>query len=101
MASRCTTHIIGLARHPATDEEMPLTPYQIDFAQKEIDGRKDFGETMQQQMRKPLLILLNTGSHMGFTEIVLRIILHLSFIRYACTKIRKIGATNGNLAKYI
>ena len=59
MATCCTTHSIGQPRHPATNQEMPLTPYQIDFAQKVIDGRKDFGETIQQQMRKPLLIPLN------------------------------------------
>jgi hypothetical protein len=99
MATCCTTHIIGLPRHPATNEEMPLTPYQIDFAQKVIDGRKDFGETMRQQMRKPLLIHLNKGRQMGFTEIVLRIILHLSFSRYAGSNIGIIAATNGNLAK--
>ena len=99
MATCCTTHIIGLPRHPATNEEMPLTPYQIDFAQKVIDGRKDFGDTMRQQMRKPLLIHLNKGRQMGFTEIVLRIILHLSFSRYAGSNIGIIAATNGNLAK--
>lgn len=95
----CTTHIIGLPRHPATNEEMPLTPYQIDFASHVINGRKNFGNTIQEQARKPLLIHLNKGRQMGFTEIALRIILHLSFSRYAGSNIGIIAATNGNLAK--
>ena len=82
VARCCTTHIVGLPRHPATNHEMPLTPFQIDFAKKVIDGRLNFGDAIQ-QMRKPLLIHLNKGRQMGFTEIVLRIILHLSFTRYA------------------
>ncbi|GAG07747.1 unnamed protein product [marine sediment metagenome] len=36
---------------------------------------------------------------MGFTEIVLRIILHLSFSRYAGANVGIIAATNGSLAK--
>ena len=54
---------------------------------------------MQQRMRKPLLIHLHKGRQMGFTDIVLRIILHLSFSRYACSNIGIIADTNGNLAK--
>ena len=94
----CTTHIVGLPRHPATNEEMPLTPFQIDFAVKIIDGRKNFGDAVA-QMRKPLLIHLNKGRQMGFTEIVLRLILHLSFSRYKGNNVGIIAATNGSLAK--
>ena len=94
----CTTHIVGLPRHPATNEEMPLTPFQIDFAMKVIDGRKKFGDALQ-QMKTPLLIHLNKGRQMGFTEIVLRIILHLCFTRYAGSNVGIIAATNGSLAK--
>ncbi len=94
----CTTHIVGLPRHPATNEEMPLTPFQIDFAMKVIDGRKKFGDVIA-QMRKPLLIHLNKGRQMGFTEIVLRVILHLTFTRYAGANVGIIAATNGSLAK--
>lgn len=94
----CTTHIVGLPRHPATNEEMPLTPFQVDFAMKVIDGRAKFGDAIA-QMRTPLLIHLNKGRQMGFTEIVLRVILHLSFSRYAGANVGIIAATNGSLAK--
>lgn len=94
----CTTHIIGLPRHPATNEEQPLTPFQVDFAEKVIHGRENFGDALA-QMRKPLLMHLNKGRQMGFTEIVLRLILHLSFSRYAAANVGIIAATNGSLAK--
>ena len=94
----CTTHIIGLPRHPATNEEMPLTPFQIDFAERVIHGRENFGDAIA-QMRKPYLMHLNKGRQMGFTEIVLRLILHLSFSRYAGANVGIIAATNGSLAK--
>jgi len=90
--------MVGLPRHPATNEEMPLTPFQVDFAEKVIDGRENFGDAIA-QMRRPLLIHLNKGRQMGFTEIVLRLILHLSFSRYAGANVGIIAATNGNLAK--
>lgn len=94
----CTTHIIGLPRHPATNEEMPLTPYQVDFATKVIDGRKGFGDALAQS-RKALKMHIKKGRQMGFTEIVLRLILYLSFSRYAGANIGIIAATNGSLAK--
>lgn len=94
----CITHIIGLPRHPATNEEMPLTPFQVDFAIKVIDGRLGFGDAIA-QMRRPLMMHLNKGRQMGFTEIVLRLIIHLSFSRYAGANIGIIAATNGSLAK--
>ena len=94
----CTTHIIGLPRHAATNEEMPLTPFQVDLAIKVIDGRLKFGDAIA-QMRRPLLMHLLKGRQMGFTEIVLRLIIHLSFSRYAGANIGIIAATNGSLAK--
>ena len=94
----CTTHIVGLPRHPATNDEMPLTPFQIDFADKVLKGRLKFGDEIA-QLRNPLLMHLNKGRQMGFTEIVLRLILHLSFSRYAGSNIGIIAATNGSLAK--
>lgn len=97
-AKCCTTHIVGLPKHAATNEEMPLTPFQVDFAKKVIDGRKDFGDAID-QLRKPLLMHLNKGRQMGFTEIVLRLILYLSFSRYAGSNVGIIAATNGSLAK--
>ncbi len=94
----CTTHIIGLPRHPATNEEMPLTPYQIDLANKVIHGREKFGDSIA-QMRKALKMHIKKGRQMGFTEIVLRLILHLCFSRYAGANVGIIAATNGSLAK--
>ncbi len=94
----CTTHIVGLPRHPATNQEMPLTPFQIDLAIKIIDGRLGFGDAIA-QMRRPLLIHLLKGRQMGFTEIILRLIIHLSFTRYAGSNVGIIAATNGSLAK--
>lgn len=97
-AKCCTTHIVGLPRHPATNEEMPLTPYQLDLAKKVIEGRKNFGDA-QAQMRRALKMHIKKGRQMGFTEIVLRLILHLTFSRYAGANIGIIAATNGSLAK--
>lgn len=94
----CTTHIIGLPRHAATNEEMPLTPFQVDLAIKVIDGRLGYGDAIA-QMRRPLLMHLLKGRQMGFTEIVLRLIIHLSFTRYAGSNVGIIAATNGSLAK--
>jgi len=94
----CTTHIVGLPRHPATNKEMPLTPYQIDLVNKVITGRKSFGDA-EAQMRKALKMHIKKGRQMGFTEIVLRLILHLTFSRYAGSNIGIIAATNGSLAK--
>jgi len=98
VAKCCINHIIGLPRHPATNKEMPLTPFQVDFATKIIKGRLKFGDAIA-QMRKALLIHLNKARQMGFTEIVLRIILYLSFSRYAGANVGIIAATNGSLAK--
>ena len=94
----CTTHIIGLPRHPATNQEMPLTPYQLDLAEKVINGRNNFGDALA-QMRRALKMHIKKGRQMGFTEIVLRLILHLTFSRYAGANIGIIAATNGSLAK--
>lgn len=65
---------------------------------KIINGRLKFGDAIA-QMRTPLLIHLNKGRQMGFTEIVLRVILHLCFTRYAGANVGIIAATNGSLAK--
>jgi len=97
-ATCCTTHIVGLPRHPATNEEMPLTPYQVDLANKVFNGRKSFGDAIA-QMRKALKMHIKKGRQMGFTEIVLRIILHLCFSRYAGANVAIIAATTGTLAR--
>jgi len=96
-AKCCTTHIIGLPRHSSTGEEMALTPYQIDFANKVIHGREKFGGKTA-QLEKSLKMHIKKGRQMGFTEIVLRLILHFSFSRYAGASVAIIAATNGGLA---
>lgn len=93
----CTTHIIGLPRHSSTNEEMALTPYQVDFANKVIHGREKFGDKTT-QLKKSFKMHIKKGRQMGFTEIVLRLILHFSFNRYAGANVAIIAATNGALA---
>lgn len=97
-AKCCINHIIGLPRHSATGEEMPLTPYQVDMADKIIHGREKFGNKLEQQ-RKALKIHIKKARQMGFTEIVLRLILYLSFTRYKGRKIAIIAGTSGSLAR--
>ncbi len=94
----CHTHIIGLPRHPATNEEMFLTPFQLDLANKVIHGRESYGDKIA-QMRKALKMHIKKGRQMGFTEIVLRLILYFCFSRYAGANVAIIAATNGSLAK--
>lgn len=96
-AKCCTTHIIGLPRHSTTNEEMELTPYQVDFANKVIHGREKFGDKTT-QLKKSFKMHIKKGRQMGFTEIVLRLILHFSFSRYAGANVAIIAATNGALA---
>jgi len=97
-AKCCTTHIVGLPRHSATDEEMVPTKYQMDLVNKVIHGREKFGDAIA-QMRKALKFHIKKGRQMGFTEIVLRIIQYLCFSRYKNRKVGIIAATNGSLAK--
>lgn len=97
-AKCCITHIVGLPRHAATNEEMPLTPFQVDLSIKILEGRKKFGDIMD-QLRKALKLHIKKGRQMGFTEIILRIIQHLCFSRYAGANVGIIAATNGALAR--
>lgn len=97
-AKCCMTHIVGLPRHSATNEEMPLTPYQIDMANRVITGREKFGSPLD-QARHSLKMHIKKGRQMGFTEIVLRLIQYLCFTRYKGRKIAIIAATNGSLAR--
>ncbi len=59
---------IGNPIHPATQEQMPLTPYQLDFFRQIDESSKH-------------MYHLNKARQMGFTELVIRILLF-----YACTK---------------
>ena len=97
----CMTHVVGLPRHPATNQEMPLTPYQIEFvneilkhSKQPIDKKK-----LEKFLRTPNFYHINKGRQMGFTEIVLRLIQYFCFSKYAGYNVGIIAATNGNLAK--
>lgn len=94
----CHSHIIGLPTHSATGEVMFLTPYQLDFANKVIHGRDNFGNAIE-KLRGSLKMHIKKGRQMGFTEIVLRLILFFCFSRYAGSNIGIIAATNGSLAR--
>lgn len=77
---------------------MALTPFQVDCAIKIIEGRKKFGDAIA-QMRRPLMMHIKKGRQMGFTEIILRVIQYLCFLRYKGANVGIIAATNGTLAR--
>ena len=89
----CFTHVVGLPKQPATKELMPLTPYQEEFAEIVLNGRK--GETYPM----PYKYHVNKGRQMGFTEIVLRVIQFQSLHDYEGSNVGIMAATNGALAK--
>ncbi len=100
-AKCCMTHIVGLPRHSATNEEMPLTPYQIEFVNEILSRsqRPTDPKELEAFLRTAHYYHINKGRQMGFTEIVLRLIQFFCFSKYAGSNIGIIAATNGNLAK--
>ena len=96
----CLTHTVGLPKHPATQLEMPLTPYQIDFVKIVIKAVTNPGKMSKEDWaRLHHAFHLLKGRQMGFTEIVLRLIQYFCFNRYAGRNVGIIAATNGELAK--
>ena len=105
----CVTHTVGLPRHPATDQEMPLTPYQVEFANEIISStkppppvngkQKRYNNELDKFLHRHHFFHVLKGRQMGFTEIVLRLIQFFCFSRYAGNNVGIIAATNGNLAK--
>ena len=103
----CLTHTVGLPRHPATNAEMPLTPYQVDFFNtvdkitsfSKKNAKKYNVKNNQEWLRKHHLFHINKGRQMGFTEIVLRIMQYYCFTRYAGYKIAIQAGTTGSLAQ--
>ena len=95
----CLTHVVGLPRHPATNQQLPLTPYQVDFFQRVNDAKqpKD-GMSILENLRLPHKFHLLKGRQMGFTEIVLRVIQYYCLHDYAGKKVGIMAATNGALA---
>jgi len=62
----CFTHLIGLPRHPATNEPMALMDYQAEF----------YHNTHTSKNRK---FHVNKSRQMGFTELILRILQYDAF----------------------
>lgn len=103
----CLTHTVGLPRHSATNEEMSLTPYQVEFCDKVIeitkapqtaDTEEELKKIVNDFLRLHHLFHLNKGRQMGFTEIVLRLMQFFCFSRYAGSNVGIIAATSGRLA---
>lgn len=83
----CITHVIGLPYHPAKRHTMELTPYQMEFADMIRNSR-------------PKKYIVNKARQIGFTEIVLRVILYEALCgKYAGGKIAIIAGTNADLAR--
>ena len=96
----CLNHVIGLPRHPATNEPMPLTPYQAELFVTIDNAKKPRrGQSAIDAMQDAHKFHINKGRQMGFTEIILRIILYYCLHDYEGANIGIIAATNGSLAK--
>ena len=80
--------LIGLPRHPATLQEMPLMPYQLGFV-NQIPGDRNG------------LFHINKSRQIGVTELVLRIIAYHSFFKYKGGKILIITGTREKTAAKI
>ena len=70
-----------------------LADFQIEFCQSVIK------HAQEKDPNFPLLMHINKGRQMGFTEIVLRLIQYFCFNRYAGRPVGIIAATSGDLAK--
>ena len=83
-----------------TREEMPLTPYQVEFANVIIKTVTKPANTPEPDWKRiEHMFHVLKGRQMGFTEIVLRLIQFFCFSRYAGKNIGIIAATNGKLAE--
>lgn len=95
----CFTHMVGLPRHPATQMEMPLTSYQVEFVMAVIKAVTNPGHMSEEDWKRlHHAFHVLKGRQMGFTEIVLRIIQYFCFTRYAGKNVGIIAAINGALA---
>ena len=80
--------LIGNPIHPATQEQMPLTPYQLDF----------FTCINTSSLHK---YHLNKARQMGFTELVIRILLFYALTKYSAGKIVIMAGTRLDTTKDI
>ena len=95
----CTQHVAGLPVHPATKKEMPPTPYQLEFVQEVMKAVTNPGSMSDEEWKRlHHMFHIAKGRQMGFTEIVLRVIFHFCFSRYAGSNVGIMAATNGKLA---
>lgn len=101
----CLTHRVGLPKSSATGEEMPLTPYQVEFCSYIINdteftptNKENEKEERLEFLRQFHLYHINKGRQMGFTEIVLRLIQYFCFSRYAGHKVAIQAGNTGKLA---
>lgn len=76
--------LIGLPKHPHTNQIMPLMPYQTEFF-------KEVHPTRQVKFH------INKARQMGFSELVLRIIAYHSFFKYKGKQIIIIAGTGERL----
>ena len=91
----CSQHAMGLPKHRFSREPCPPTDFQMELVNAIIDNRNEASAGIGPAMRK---YHVNKGRQMGFTEIILRVMAHLSFKQYAGRHIAIIAATNGDLA---
>lgn len=80
--------LIGNPVHPATQQQMPLTPYPLDFFKQTDESTKH-------------MYHLNKGRQMGFTELVIRILLFYAMTKYSAGKIVIMAGTRLDTTKDI
>lgn len=80
--------LIGLPKHPATLQEMPLMPYQLGFVNQISDDRNG-------------LYHINKSRQIGVTELILRVIAYHSFFKYKGGRILIIAGTREKTAAKI
>lgn len=84
--------MIGLPRHPQTHEPSQLAPFQLDFFEKFI------GDTESSKHKK---YIVNKGRQVGFTELVVRILLYKALTCYKPGIIIVIAGTRVETTKQI
>ena len=87
----CLTHRVGLPQ--IRNQEMALADFQVEFCEKVVQLSKEKSKDL------PLLMHINKGRQMGFTEIVLRLIQYFCLNRYAGRKVGIIAAVSGDLSR--
>ena len=84
----CFSHIVGLPKHPATNEQMKFMPHQLDL-------------TKQSMVDRQVKFHINKSRQIGLTEIVLRIVQYHCFHKYKGGKILIIAGTREKTTKTV